>query len=66
MQVLCKNKDLLLEFQLFQKIQIIIIKGYSVMSISEPTKRRLVALLKLLDDVKLQRITSVEISRISG
>ena len=36
------------------------------MSISEPTKRRLVALLKLLDDVKLQRITSVEISRISG
>lgn len=36
------------------------------MSISEPTKRRLVALIKLLDDVKLQRITSVEISRISG
>ena len=36
------------------------------MSISEPTKRRLVALLKLLEVVKTQKITSVEISRISG
>lgn len=36
------------------------------MSISEPTKRRLVALLKLLEVVNTQKITSVEISRISG